>query len=1161
MSKFGGSQDKIKVINVVNNILDIQTINPIELDIKFEDHPSKEQFILIANKLQQIPFIYESINKNLSSTILLRNLLYNPALYPIVTQKKECGSNCVYTRTPIKKNIFDHKFNLFSVPPEESLYVIGLAININKQGSIVNIVNGRDIIPEYTDEFENKKMYKFIMFNENTIDLLIGLIRQLRYVVRYYNSIPTLLQNNKIKSNELPKSDKVNIISWYSDKENDYIKYLLSNKREWVFNLDPLFSLGNNIDQLLYIITEGPQSDRVKDFFILKEIEKNRSNELLKIEKESLVHINMARQYIIIINNKLGSNVLQKILFSLSRGKYLRLPGSSMAIPSISTNINNPSSVLELLTNEQQEVVKVEYNKREKYRKAYYENKCDHLFIYRKLIRSKNINDTKNAMDAIVKYFKKDIINGYYICSKCDFHIICSHVYDRYKYQNENLALSVINTNLLNYAIKVKVNKGHEYYCKYCGEQLVRDLFIDDEYKIKPKIILTDVEIEIRDFTWSVIMTVIRTAGLGNEKSLAIHISNNIRSLIEAKSNNQFNESVKITCIMYVYAFILLLMKEQNISFLSIDPSLQSSKIAEKLLSFIYSRYNTIMRSQNINLDIIKNEFMNAYKNIMVNYKDTYIPISNNSELDLANFIINIDPIYKYAKNICNLFKKIPIKTDISPQSLQKEFELILGTSIPLIIKSSKLNIKNPLYVDIINKRFGSALQTDNLDFFHKNPDLNIYNDIITIDGEDKILKDFLNGDYSLYKYACYVMFCKYIKDVRSEVDYQEYRKIYLIFKNVETKLLNKLLKYSQKPIFSFQYRKNSHFVEKQINITELYDETGTKHNWSVFYYGDESYNQSVVPGHKKTTLTDVGCSACGIKKSETNKLDIEKTKKAVKARSDIDSFYMFYKVRCPVNELHDWKNDICTKCKLTVKMIDLVNANKIDEDILNFYNQYLKHFNKEKKDSKPELIINKETDIKIDKLVINKWEPNYTFVVKVSQLTNYNTNVIESIGVTEGRTYNEIEQGINIPEIDICHVYSAYSELIFIISKCQNQSQIIDHPYVNIFNQMLYEYPYKDTHKFVIQSICEIITQLEPTIAINLFSTVINNQKMLSVPIVSYAVDDSDDVIYLGDDIGDSGEDLITLHKIENNYASASNIDYNFSEDNPNNDLHDRSE
>lgn len=1178
MSKFGGLQDKIKVINVIKNILDIQTANLIEIDIKFEDNPAKEQFISIANRLQRIPFIYESINRDLSNTILLRNLLYNPALYPIIVQKKDCKtSECVYTRTPIKKNIVNTKFHLSSLPPEEPLYVIGLVINTNKQGTIlIDNKKSSHVAPEYLDEFETKGVYKVIYFTENNVtDLLIALIRQLRYTVRFYNStvysytFEEFLTKN-VTISEKPKSDLVKVDSWYSKKEIDYLKFLLSNKRDWIFNLDPVQTLGNDIDQLLYILTEGPKSKYVKEFFVIQEMERNKTKELQRIEKETLKFVNMARQYIIIIGKKLGSNVQQKVLLAMSRGRYLRLPGGSMAIPTISTNINNPTAILEHLTKEQQQVVKIEYDRQEKFMKAFYANKCEHLSVYRKLIRAKNVEDTKLALDAVTKYFKKDLSNGFHICESCGFHIMCSHVYDRYKYQIDNLPLGTINTNLLTYAIKVKVNKGHEYYCKYCGEQLVRDLFIDDEYKIKPKVTLSETDMEIRNYSWAVIMTAIHSAGLGNERSLAIYIANTIRPLIEERARNKFDDSVKMTCIMHTFAFILSLMKDHKVSFLGIDPSLPASKIAEKLLSFIYSKYNTLMRALSINTDILKNEFMSAYKNIITVVQSTgptTLPASN-SEIDLANFILNIDPIYKYAKNMCRLFKKIPFKVDVSQQALRKEFELILGTSLPAIVKSAKENMKNPLFTDILNKRFGSTLQTDTLDFFYRNPDLNIYNNLVSIDDESKILKKFLDGNYSYYLFACYIMFCKYTKNVHNEDEYLEFREVFKQFKIIEDKMLDQMHKFTQKPIFTFKYTKNSHFIKRHINITELYDETGTKHKWNVFYYGSESFTK--VPGPKKGLLTDVGCSICGVKKSETSKLNIEKTMKAVKAMSDINSFYMFYKVRCPISDLHDWINDTCTKCSLTVSMIDQVNANKIDSKILEYYNQHLKHFLQEKKESKPEIEVTKEKEIKLENMITTKWEPNYTPIVKVSQLTKYITNIIESIGLTEGRTYKEIEEGINVPTIEIYHVYSAYSELIFIISKFMElvtkdklDLTIID--YTNLFDRLLYEQSYIDTHKFVIQSICEIILLISNTnsteytkYAIEIFTSIIKNQRLFAVPVISSAFDESDDAgIYLGDDIGDSGEDLVVMQKVEDNYFAAANIDYDFTEDNPNNDLH----
>lgn len=1142
MSKFGGIQDKIKIINVVRNILDIQTTNLIELNIKFEDHPAKNEFILLASRLQKISFLYEPLSVDISDTILLRNLLYNPAVYPIILQKKDNAEH-IYTRTPIRKHILNKKLKIYCIPQEESIYVIGIAINVDKQGSIEDSKKVY-IINEYLDLFETHNNFKYIYFEGNE-NILHRLLKQLIYSVNFYNAHNYLsdlhdYRNKKILEHKKKEIQTIEIKSWYTSAEIEYIQFLLKDKRKWIYNLDPLQTLGNNIDQLLYIITEGYESEKVKEFFILQEMTKNKINELQKIENETLKFINMAKQYIIIIGKKLGSNIQQKIMIEMSRNRYLRLPGGSMAIPSIDVNIVNPNEVLKYLTKEQQSIIKLEYNKLEQFRKSYVLNKCEHLLAIKKLLNSKNIENTKLNLGIVANYFLPELSNGYHVCSVCDFHIMCSHAYDKYKYQINNVPISTINTNLLEYAIKVRVNKEHEYYCKYCGEQLIKELYIEDEYKFKPKFVLSEEESEIRDYTWSVIMTIIQTASLSNEKATAIYISNIILPLIKEKIT-KFDDSAKLTCIMYTYSFILILIKNQKITVLNIDSTLPLSKIAEKLLNFIYSKYNKIVYTSSI--DIIKTEFMNAYK--IINSIGEPISIEDNQESNLANFIINIDPIYQYAKKICILTH---ILKDTS--NIKKEFETILGTSLPNIIKSAKENVKNSTFVDILNKRFGHALQVENLDFFYKHPKLNIYENLISIDNEDTVLKRFLEGDNNYYYFANYVLFCKYIKNVKNEIEYEDYRKLFQSFNKQENKMFIKTHIYSRKPFFNIIFLKNSHFIKRDIKITELYDENGMKHIWNVFHYSDKSYTGSKIPGSKPSALTDISCSVCGIKKSNIDKLNITKTTNVVKVMSDINSFYMFYKLRCPAGEIHNWVNNICSKCSLTDVMIDQINSNKINSSILDYYNKYLTVFSSEKKTD--ELLELQEKTTSIAKYITKDWIYDYTPIVKVSQLTKISTIIIESIGLTEKRMYSEVENGTNIPEIELFHVYSAYSELIYLLSKyCE---KIKNHDYLLTFNSLIYTKSYSDVHKFILQSICEIVLK---TNDITEFINIINHQKMLAMPSSYFVFDDSDDVVYLGDDIGDSGEDLIVDQRVENNYESSLNIDYPFTEDNPNNELH----
>lgn len=65
---------------------------------------------------------------------------------------------------------------------------------------------------------------------------------------------------------------KIQITSWHSEKDTSNITYL-TGESSWTYNLDPLQStIFNDIDQQLYMSTEGPTSEHVKLYFLNKEI-------------------------------------------------------------------------------------------------------------------------------------------------------------------------------------------------------------------------------------------------------------------------------------------------------------------------------------------------------------------------------------------------------------------------------------------------------------------------------------------------------------------------------------------------------------------------------------------------------------------------------------------------------------------------------------------------------------------------------------------------------------------------------------------------------------------------------------------------------------------------------------------------------------------------
>jgi hypothetical protein len=1156
----GGIEKRIKIINVNKNIFDIQTANEFEIHAAFERDKYKDDFISIAKKLQKVPFLYNTIDINLSDTILLRNLLNIPSVYPIISKKRE-GS--IYTRSPCRVHVIQGD-EIYAVPEEYQLYVIGLSINISKQGLFyTDTRKGTYIVPEYLDSFESKNGYMTIQFNEkNTRQALLDLTKQIRYASRYYNSTALVnyireeyalqsaeqsAKQNKTSALQSAEQSKTSaVVAWYSDKCVKDIKLLLGDTHDWTYNLSPLQALGNDIDQLLYITTEGADSEKVKQYVTMRTMEINKTKELTQIEKNSLKRMNVAKRYLIIIEKKFGSAIYRRILLNMSKGRHLRLPGGSMAVPTLLPNIVDPKLLLGNLTKEQQEIVKTEYNRQENYYAAYKSNKCSHVPIYRRLIRSKNVRQTETYIKSLKEYFTsvQASVNGYHMCKECKFPIICSHVYGKLSDEINNVPITTINANLYKFTIKIKVNDSSIYYCKYCSEQLLKDITLDDIEIKRKSVPLSDEEMDIRSYIWSVVINIVKTTNVGNEKAVIAYIANSIRPLVmNIVDFNTFDNNVKFKIILYCYAYALKIIKEQKVPFFGLDFESPTSKIAEKLLSILNDRYKILIKDLNITLSSIRNEFITAFKSIT---NLGTIPVSN-SEIELANFIINIDPIYRYAKLICILFKKIPSAnlnvSTLTGVQLKKEFETIMGTSVPTIVKQAKNSAKNPEFANIVNNRLGFSLPVEDLDYFYKIPELNTYSNIVKIENENTIIKDFMDGKHENIMYVSYVMFCMYITQLYSKEDHSEFRKKLLTIKEIEDKIKNKVIL----PVYNIYSQHNSHFIKREIQLTRQYDENGNKHKWNIWWYGDKSYK--VPPGNKDTILSDIECSVCGIKLSEISKLDITKTTNAVNAMADLNAFYTFYKIRCPTGDLHNWSFDTCTKCTLTISMIDDVNINKIDNNTLNYYNKYLHIF----KNIKKEVI--KEENKSIANLVVTKFDFawNYTMVVKISQLFKLDTNIILSIGLTEGRTFKEVENGNNIPDIQLFNIYSAYSELLYILNRCSNIEVTYD--YAGAFGYLLYNQSYDLTHKFIIQSICELILLIrdsKESIANDSLRSILNRQKLLCVPLVKSSVVDSDDAgIYLGDDVGDISEEITIMqrHKSSNYKSSFKYIDFDYSE------------
>ena len=294
MSVLGGLQKKIKIIEVVKNIVDIEYATDFELINLYNNKTYSDEFIKISNYLKTKSFLNVSMDE--TTTILLRYLLYAKSIIPIIVKKGECSKLCSYTKTPIVKDIYNSNFEKTTIPDDEPVYIIGLVSDIKKL--------------EHTDDFKKVGNLLVYYFDDGYEKIIVKVFDQLKYVYNkisypFYSEVvvPTIKYDRKV----------IQLKSWYNDREISAIKFILKSNRDWVYNLDPLLILDNNINLFLEVMSKSFEAPDVVNYFNKLEDDKIKLREFNSMNTNSLKITNMAKKFMAIIENKFGSNVSQKI--------------------------------------------------------------------------------------------------------------------------------------------------------------------------------------------------------------------------------------------------------------------------------------------------------------------------------------------------------------------------------------------------------------------------------------------------------------------------------------------------------------------------------------------------------------------------------------------------------------------------------------------------------------------------------------------------------------------------------------------------------------------------------------------------------------------------------------------------------------------------------
>lgn len=353
--------------------------------------------------------------------------------------------------------------------------------------------------------------------------------------------------------------------------------------------------------------------------------------------------------------------------------------------------------------------------------------------------------------------------------------------------------------------------------------------------------------------------------------------------------------------------------------------------------------------------------------------------------------------------------------------------------------------------------------------------------------------------------------------------------------------------------------------------------------------------------------LTDVGCAICGIRRSAVGTLDAAKVAAAVRAISEVSMFFLYYESRCPVGGIHDWVGaGACKQCGLDPAAPRAPRSAAARA----YYTKYREVFAKDRslplanvRDLATPTEQNKTLNAPAKVIeAASAWEPDYSRVTSAAALIGTTAAVFEAIGASSGRPFAEIAEGTDSPpppelatdpRIKVADATTrAYFAEYLLMRRgplagpalqnlfteaaipAEDQARALadlpDPPtdYCEVFSEVLRSRTPAIALSFAIQSLCEFAVTLAAASALgtaaakNILTQVVQGVRRMSKPgVFDWGIfsgerildeEDEDDP----DQVGDVGEDIQPAEVADDdpNPFSGENIDYDTSEDNPNN-------
>ena len=801
-------------------------------------------------------------------------------------------------------------------------------------------------------------------------------------------------------------------------------------------------------DVYYWILKEGRDSPEVTTAILSLRIQEKAQSEYLASRKHTYGLRARATRYALLIESMLGKKRLRAVQQAI-RSQY-------KSITTISAARNDPQVVLAALTKKERETILIAYENMIATQESVASNKCPHVPIANRIRRIPSKYDAAYELRKLTKYFqgtadKTPEHSTWILCNNCDHRVICPHAVALVEMEGRDAPYHEIQRVMQQY-VGGPQGEGREEgdwewtnYCRICSERI--SSFIYGELDELTMGLLGDYDPGLGRIIWGEAMRLqnyMRFDQPADPKKYA-EITKHVcyPLLLEAeweafqkrrKRASQVDEDgvddkTRLYAIIFAYAFAFNVIQKGKgaVGWDGVRKGSRPSSYAKTMLLQLLSDHNWLIKKvTDITPEYISERFREALVMIQRDPHEDVTP--RGPDTDMIKHIMHIDPSYNYGRMMATIDGKLSWGSNLSAKAARKEFEVVMGTSAPEILDGA------PTYARFYETKKGGPVAPPDRDEMplgfpeslehwigggakrkgKGHPKRGKTKKGKAKKGKAKRSSTLLHPDpywsggvVSLKKArlitrAAYQLWVKYQKNPEYTQDTRPHEFFGHLLNHAKAIL---------RPHKSMQYSDGT-YRGVEVQITDLYDEVGSGHVWDIHVFDDGGeYTSAQIAallgeGHTLSKSVDARCSVCNVLRTETGTLSAEKTYSAYISQTQMQTFFSYYETRCPEGGVHEQDNSEgpCSKCGWLGPTQE-------------YYQKYVGKFLEETRSGEQNITTSYQPAAanprELTEPVI---QMDFGKVLRVAEIGGVLPNVIESIGLTEGRSYDQVMSGTDVP-------------------------------------------------------------------------------------------------------------------------------------------------